>query len=309
LVFLLSARHDGFSLIEIVVVIAVLSVAAAAIVTTLTRQQQFYRGAAELRSARADVRDALEVLTSDIRGMSAADTPLRADSALELFAATGASVVCQLAGNEIGLPPLHSSGNTMTTFLGDPDTGDIAMFYIDSGVSGTRWRRYRIASFETRRLDSVCPATSGFSGDVDVGASRMGFGLTLVGGTPNGIGAGTPIRIFRRGRYSLYRASDGNSYLGYRRCNAVGASGCGTIQPVSGPYRSYSPNSRVTGLLFEYFDSAGTRLDPSAPPTALARIDVTARSASPQRNGFSLRQPTIADSATVSVALRNRGTD
>jgi prepilin-type N-terminal cleavage/methylation domain-containing protein len=307
-VFALSARRDGFSLIELVAVIALASLAVAAIVATLTRQQQFYRGATELRSARADIRDALEVLTSDIRGMSAADTPFRADSALELFAATGASVVCQLAGNEVGLPPLVSSGNALTTFLVDPDTGDVAMFYVDSAVPGSRWRQYRVASFERRSVSSVCPAVTGFSRD-EVGASQAGFALTLAGGTPSAISAGTPVRIFRRGRYSLYRASDGSSYLGYRRCNAVDGFGCGTIQPVSGPYRSYSSDSRATGLLFEYFDSAGTRLDIAAPASALARIDVTARSESRQRNSFGQHRANIADSATVSVALRNRGSD
>jgi type II secretory pathway pseudopilin PulG len=308
LVLDVTARYRGFSLLELLGVIAIGTLAAEAIVTTLMRQQQFYRAATELRSARAEVRDAVEVLSSDIRGMSAGDTRLRADSALELFAEIGVSIVCQVAGNEVGLPPSHVSGNTLTSILTDPDTGDIATFYVDSAGTGARWMQYRLAGFELRNLDSTC-GTSGFSSATDRGVLQKGFALTISGAIPSGIGAGTPVRFLRRARYSLYRASDGKSYLGYRRCNALGPSVCGTIQPLSGPYLRYSTDEHATGLRFEYFDDSGAHLDPTAPATALARIDISARSASGQRNPFSRRGANISDSGTVSVALRNRGGD
>lgn len=308
-VLAVSAPYRGFSLLELVAVMVIGGLAAGAVVATLTRQQQFYRGATEIRSTRQDVRDAIEILSSDVRGMSAADTPFRADSALELFSGIGTSVVCQVVGNELGLPPSHPLGNTLTSFLTVPDTGDIAMLYIDSAAAGTRWRQYRIGSIESRTVGSVCPPASGLSSDADLGAPQKGFALTFTSSIPSGVGVGTPIRFFRRARYSLYRASDGNWYLGYRRCNAFGVSACGTIQPISGPYRGYSSDRHATGLLFEYFDNTGGRLDASAPATALARIDITVRSESLQRNSFSQAHSKISDSAAVSVALRNRGID
>jgi hypothetical protein len=75
---------------------------------------------------------------------------------------------------------------------------------------------------------------------------------------------------------------------------------------VSGPYRAHSSDPRTTGLLFEYFDAAGLRVDPPSAPFALARVDVTARSESDYR--VAAGAPTaarIADSATVSVVIRN----
>jgi hypothetical protein len=117
---------------------------------------------------------------------------------------------------------------------------------------------------------------------------------------------GAAVRFVRRQRYSLYLASDGEWYLGYRRCNAVGASICGTVQPVSGPYRPYNRLQRATGLLFEYFDAAGERVDVAASPLAIARIDITART----KSDYKLPRGTvfgrgISDSATLSVAIQN----
>jgi len=127
-------RRRGFTLTELAVVLALFGVVGSAIGVTLLRQQRFYRGATELLYAREGVRDAMEILSTDVRGMSTADTArLLADSAFELFANIGSSVVCQLAGAEIGLPGVVSPrGNTLTAFLAQPDTGDLALFFRDS---------------------------------------------------------------------------------------------------------------------------------------------------------------------------------
>jgi hypothetical protein len=93
---------------------------------------------------------------------------------------------------------------------------------------------------------------------------------------------------------------------GTDRCNAIGASSCGAIQPLSGPYRDYSSNPRNTGLLFEYFDASGIRLTPGSSPLAIARVDVTARAESRQRIVVEGRVTAPGDSATVAIAIRNR---
>ena len=90
------------------------------------------------------------------------------------------------------------------------------------------------------------------------------------------------------------------------RCNAVGASACGPIQPLSGPYLDYSSDPRRTGLLFQYFDRSGRALTPDDSPLDLARIDITARAESRQRIDAEGRVIIPSDSATTSVAIRNR---
>ncbi len=300
--------HSGFTLIELAVVLVILGVVGSAIGVTLLRQQRFYRGATELLSAREGVRDAIELLSTDIRGMSTADTArLLADSALEIFASIGSSVVCQIAGPEIGLPGMvPTPGNTLTAFSTEPDTGDLVLFYRDSIEAGSQWERHRIAGFSSRSLAATCPASTGFTRAVDLAAGVRGFLVTLTTPLSSHVALGAPARFIRRGRYSLYRAGDGDSYLGYRRCNAMGPSDCGAIQPLSGPYRAYSRSAGSTGLLFEYYDALGARLGTGSSPLALARVDITARAESRQPLSIEGRGSTPSDAAMVAVAVRNR---
>lgn len=294
----------AFSLIELCVVLSIVGIVGSTLGLLLMRQQRFYRGTSELITTRQSVRDAIEVLTTDIRGMSVADTArLLADSALELFSSIGSSVVCQVvSASQVGLPPAVA-GTTLSSFATQPDTGDLALFYVDSGPTGDHWRRYRISSFGARSVSTTCPSSSGFSRPQDA-ASGKAFALTLESPVDRAIHAGSPVRFVRRGRYSLYRASDGEWYLGYRRCNAIGASVCGAIQPLSGPYRAYNSDINQSGVAFEYFDRSGVA--PQGSPLSLARVDIAARAASRQNLYVEGRKWTPTDSARVSVAVRNR---
>ena len=283
----------GLTLAEIAVVLALTGVVGSAIGLTLIRQQRFYRGTTELLHAREGVRDAIELLATDIRGMSVADTVrLLADSAIEFFANVGSSFVCQMTGgSSVGLPVTSSGrGNAFTAFLSQPDTGDLAVFHRDSLDGASEWERHKIAGFGARQSATACP----------------GFVVDLATPLSAHVKVGAPVRFIRRGRYSLYHGSDDRWYLGYRRCNAVSATTCGAIQPLSGPYRDYSLNPRNTGLLFEYFDEAGSRLTPDESPLAIARVDITARAESRQRIVVEGRVSGLADSATVAIAIRNR---
>ena len=302
----LNCNRRGLSLAELVVVVALAGLVGGTILGTIARQQRFYRGASELLYVREGVRDAMEVLSANVSGTSVADTVrAAADSAIEFFATVGASVVCQIMGNDVGLPATHSSGNSLSAFRAEPDTGDLALFHVDSAGTNERWERRRISGFVQQSLASSCPPTSRLSQQSDLDVGLKGFVATLTEPLSNDVRPGAVVRFIRRERYSLYRASDGDWYLGYRRCNAIGTSACGTVQPVSGSYRAYSRDPRATGLLFEYFDAVGQALDVASAPLALARVDVTARSESghllPTGGPFARR---IADSAIVSVAIR-----
>jgi prepilin-type N-terminal cleavage/methylation domain-containing protein len=298
----------GVTLVELAVVLALVGVLGSAIGVTLLRQQRFYRGTTELLHAREGVRDAMELLASDIRGMSVADTVrLLADSAIEFFANIGSSVVCQTGSASAGLPGGSSPrGNTLTAFLAQPDTGDIAVFHRDSMEGASEWERHRLVGFGDQSLVTACPASSGFAPTPDVNAGDTGFLVDLSSPLSPHVRPGAPVRFIRRGRYSLYHASDGRWYLGYRRCNAIGASTCGVIQPLSGPYREYSPDPAHTGLLLEYFDESGTHLLPGSSPLAIARVDITARAESRHRILVEGSVSAPADSARVAIAIRNR---
>jgi hypothetical protein len=135
-------------------------------------------------------------------------------------------------------------------------------------------------------------------------SGAKGFAVSLSAPLESVIHPGSPVRFLRRGRYSLYHAADGEWYLGYRRCNAIGAPVCGSVQPLSGPYSPYSRNSDQSGVAFEYFDRSGGRILDS--PLSLARVDVSARAASRHTLLMDGRSWMPADSAHVAIAVRNR---
>ncbi|HUQ99150.1 MAG TPA: type II secretion system protein [Gemmatimonadaceae bacterium] len=303
-----EARRVGWMLSELVVVLAIAGLLGTLVGATLVRQQRFYRGATELVRSREGVRDAIAVLAPDIRGLAVADTVrMLADSAMEFFAGIGSSVVCASDGGwMVGLPAAHShSGNTLTAFNVEPDTGDFVFFYRDSSQNGSQWERHRLVSFGSSAFVRGCRPSSGPQ-PTDSSAGLPGYVLSLASPLSSHVRNGAPVRFARRNRYSLYRSSDGEWFLGYRRCNALGPSTCGSIQPLSGPYRPYSASESETGLLFRYFDRSGHRMAPDASPLVLGRVDITARSESRQRIREGSRTLVFGDSATISIAVRNK---
>ncbi|HEY0527424.1 MAG TPA: prepilin-type N-terminal cleavage/methylation domain-containing protein [Gemmatimonadaceae bacterium] len=290
---------SGFSLLELVVVLALVGLSGTIIGTTLVRQQRFYRGAADVLKAREGVRDAMEVLSADVRTASIVDTVrVMTDSAFEFFTTIGSSVICagSTSSDLVLAVQRGPRGNTLTSFANAPDTGDLAVIYGDSAGASEQWRRTSISSFGSRAGVESCLGSSD-------PADRAGYLLRITNGrvAPS---PGKPVRFLRRARYSLYRSSDGKWYLGYRRCNALGPPQCGAVQPLSGPYRPYSARSTSTGLLFEYFDVAGAQLTGASGSGSLARVDITARSESGQRiSGGPVSE--FGDSGTVSIAIRN----
>lgn len=291
--------RPGWSLVEVVIVVALLGLIGAAVASVLLHQQRFAGDTADLLDARNGVRDAIEVMSADIRGSSPADTiRLMADSAVEFFASVGTSIVCRASSpTTLVLAGESADGNTLTSLLVQPDTGDLALTYSgNTDSSGRRWRRHRIAAFAPRPAIASCLPGSD--------SPDEGFAVTLQA-PPGPVEQGTPIRFVRRGRYSLYRSSDREWYLGYRRCNALGASVCAAIQPVSGPYRPYSADSGKTGLLFAYFDAGGDRVG-SGSALSVVRADITARAPPGKRRLIGHSAVPVPLFARRSVAIRSR---
>jgi len=304
----------GFTLVELVVAGALAAIVGATIMFTLQKQERFYGSAAEVMRLRSQLRDASDVLVADIRGaaVSRYGLALMTDTALELFTTLGSSVVCTSpTGRTLFLPPSTlASGTVLTSLLALPDTGDLALLYSIPGGNpdSAQWIEARISGFGTRPLTSSCPSTTAFTSALDAAAGKIGYALTLPANPPAGLRSGAPVRFIRRARYSLYRSSDGDWYLGYRRCSPVGPSICSTIQPVSGPYLPYTKaGGAAAGISFHYFDSSGVELFDVALSTRIARIDVVLRGETARAVSLvgDARQR-YRDSAVVSVSPRNR---
>lgn len=296
----LKIRRPGFTLIELIAVLAITSLVAGIVSATLGRQQRLYRAASETLDARRSVRDGVAILAEEIRGASAADTiRVMSDSAIELFTAIGVSVACGSSAAEVSLVPTGVDPVPLTSLLAVPDSGDLALVYRTSSSTPGTWERFRISAVTSRAASTACSPTSSFGG-----AGGSSYVLTL-SPPPQVIPSGAPLRLIRRGRYSLYKSSDRKWYLGYRRCNAIGTSVCGSIQPVSGSYGPYSADTARTGLLLRYFDSANLPLTDPASALGVARVEITTRAVSGIPIAIDGIPRTARDSATVSVALRN----
>lgn len=303
----------GFTLAELIVVTAVAGTAAAFMIGTLVRQQRFYTSAAAILDVRAQLRDAADVLVTDLRGAAVATLglPMMTDSAVEMYATIASSVVCAtLSAQSLALPPLTlASGHTLTSMLAQPDTGDLALLYgMPAGAPDSgRWETLRVTSFAPRSLATSCPESSGFTAANDASTGVSGFVATLATAPVTPIRKGAPIHFVRRARYSLYRSSDARWYLGYRRCNSLGPSVCATIQPLSGPYDPYVGSSPASGLSFRYYDAGGAQLTPGSASASIARIEIVVRGrAAGSSNLPGDMRTAYRDSEVVTVSPRNR---
>ncbi|MEX0908134.1 MAG: hypothetical protein WDZ58_00090 [Gemmatimonadaceae bacterium] len=305
----MTARR-GFALAELLVSILLIAIVGGAITSGLRRQQQVFRSIAVMVSTRGDARDAAEVLAADLSSASPIDTlTLAVDSAVEFFSLIGASISCDSApGYVIRLPPEKlQSGNRLTTLLAAPDSGDVLLVFNDDSAATAgepRWDRHVIAAVASASAASACPAATGFTTAAD--QSAPAYVLTLSGAASDGVPGGAPVRILRRTRYSLYRASDSRWYLGQRRCGSLGPPACGAIQPVSGPYMPYSGTGQ-SGIALRYLDPASVPLWSPGGTSRVALVEVTVRVRA--RTPIQLRGPAPSqylDSAAVSIALRNR---
>ena len=296
-----GAPRRGFTLVELLVALALASVVAAALLTVLVRQQRFYAGVAQLVETRAHIREGLGVLPNDLRNLSTAAGDLLAmsDSAIELRATIGSAVACDVGKHTLDLPPLDAATMTLTTWLSRPQPGD------DVHVLDDRTGELRSAGVTSVESGTtLCPGSPLISPSLDAGKPR--HRITVDASLPPGVGAGSPMRFTRRVRYSLYRSpSDARWYLGYTELNPS-THAFNAVQPVSGPYRAFDGGS-ASGVAFRFLDGSG---EVATTGGKVAVIEVVVRGITRgivridgMRTNRGLRQ---VEAESVSVAIRNR---
>jgi prepilin-type N-terminal cleavage/methylation domain-containing protein len=302
----------GVTLVEMMVVLVMLSLVVGGLMTVLVRQQRFYTGTNEIIQTKGSARQAIDVLSSELRGISTStrggapnsvDIYAMSDSSLTFRSQFGGSIVCTIDATRriVSLPPeTMAAQNSLTSFLSQARAGD-SVFVFDEGPTPSsnddRWQRAALAN---NPAVANCPnAPVGFT--TTAGEAASGIQLTLTVALPGSVVIGAPIRFFRPASYSLYQGAGGDWWLGYSTCPG-GA--CTQRLPVSGPYRPYAGVGLGSGLAFGYFDSTGVV---TADPRLVARIDVVARSQSQlDINTANVKNSRYRDSLAVSIAVRNR---
>jgi hypothetical protein len=283
------ATRRGASLIELVVVIVLLAAIGSATMGIVIHQERFYRAQADAIDSRTTVRDAAALLQSELRALTPGDGDLYSigPTAIEFRATLAQSAICTIASSrsQITIPPEHLASGAPLTWVGTQlEAGDTLLVLATDSTLGDRWDRHVL----TAAPSSVgsCPVASGLT--TSAAEASAALTLALRPQLDSSIAPGTLVRIVRRARYELYRASDSRWYLGYLDCLASRVTPCNIVQPVSGPF---SPS----GIQLAYLDRNGV---PTSDPWRVARIDVLAIAS--RRSA-----PATLDSLATTIALRN----
>ena len=307
-----SHARRGLTLPEMMVVIVLLGLVVGGLMSVLVKQQRFYTGTSEIINTKGSARQAIDILSSELRGISTStrngapnsvDIYGMSDSSLIFRSQFGASLVCTIDPGRtvVTLPPRNMGAqNSLTSFLSDARAGDSVFVFnqgADPGTNDDSWQRTALAADPAAGICPVAPV--GFTSNSTEEA--LSIQIALTDALDGGIVVGAPIRFFRPAAYSLYQGAGGDWWLGYFSCPG-GA--CSAWQAVSGPYRPYAGAGGPSGLAFAYFDSTGA---PTADPRLVARIDVIARAQSQYNlDVANVRNRKYEDSLAVSIAVRNR---
>jgi prepilin-type N-terminal cleavage/methylation domain-containing protein len=294
----LRANRGGWTLVELMISLTILGIIIAIGAATMASGQREAGAAARLRAVRAEIRDAASVLAQELRGVApAADTlPLAVDTAVEFFSPILTAVTCaQGTGARLLLVSPISAIDAGWPAGAQPDTGDLAWVWVEDSLrTPGSWHRWRVVAHS---------AAAGESCNVALEPIGTPPQMLTIFGDAGIVPPGAPVQLVRRGRYSIYRASDGGWYLGYKRCDALGPSRCQGVQPVAGPYRARAGG--VAGIHFRYFGEAGDEIAGTAATAHTWRVEVIARSDTAHSALLSRRRGVLDDSVVMTVALRN----
>ena len=284
----------GVTLAELLVAVVLSGILLTGLGALSARQQRFGRDIVvavervqESSLGAAVVPVAIRPVSPSIGDVSAAT-----DTSLEFRATIGSAVVCDTANGTITLTHSTDVLPSLASMLTRPESGDTV--WMLSAIGPDAWTPRRITSVS----DSTFTCRIG--GVVQFTSEPARPSLTLRVSPSSGVEPGSPIRITRPWRFSLYKGSDGFWYLGARDWNTTSAK-FNTIQPVSGPYLSAAKR----GLAWRYYDSALTTLGPGADPRRISLVEMTVRPDSALVGAFA--HPVSVRATVVGMtSLRNR---
>jgi len=192
------------------------------------------------------LRETAAVLAAELRATLRDSVRLRDDTAADLLTHVGVSVACVASGRTFVLPPSVAADSLpFSVWRALPERGDVLTAF-DTARGAAGWRAARVDSVASRTDGAGCTPASGLLSVADSVARRAVLVLTLDRALPAGVVTGSPVRVYRAGRYVLHRGADRTWSLAWRRCAGVPTGGCSAAQPVVGPLAAPAES----GLLF-----------------------------------------------------------
>lgn len=243
-------RSNGFTLAEVLLYLTVGGLVVAALLSVTIFHQRDASRHQEMVTSRANLRDGVALLTSELRAAAAGEGDLysvhRDSFSIRSIHASG--VVC-------GIVPGAATRYTLVLRSGEllAQAEDSVLIYA-AGAPGSwndQWKTLKVVG-----VDDV----GGYVCDWPTGKAAKAR-IVVTGDTAD-IRVGSPVRTFRRITYALY-PNTGSWWLGRR----IGAR---SIERLIGPFLSPAD----TGLVFTYLDSSG---NPTNVAADVAAVQVFAR--------------------------------
>jgi prepilin-type N-terminal cleavage/methylation domain-containing protein len=293
------AASRGFTLAELVVALSLGGVAIGAFALVVARQERVHAELARRVRAQTQLREGVTALVADLHAVSPAAGDIlpggARDSSIEFRATIGTAVSCEVRDRTVLV--------ALASFVTSPKGGDTAWVYTKSSPEPV-WAPLALEGLAATQpeVPPGCPFPPEAGSIIGRAVSRRWYSLVLAVAPTAALPAGTPIRITRPVRYSLYRAPDGQWYLGRREWStALGR--FETVQPVSGPYRVYAPpGQQLSGFELQYRDTGRVEIPSgSAATDRIAEVTVAARAPPRPLETWARRGVT-----SVTVGLRNR---
>ncbi len=277
-------RNRGFTLVEMVVVLALMGIVMGALYQSIVATQRTTSAQFQRIDVQQTTRAAAMYVSNMLRELDAADDDILLSQAtsLRFRAMRWTGVLCTV--------PVENAGEVQFTVrrqllfgIRGPDAAlDSILLWLDDPLNGTD---------DTWLYGGLQSSVAGVCDDLSAGTTLR---VVISAGGDNDtaedfVKLGAPVRGFQIEEISLYQV--GTEYwLGRRTANRAGV--WEVVRPLVGPLMD-------NGLAFSYFDINGA---PAALTTQIASIGVTVRGRSARQvsgRGF------LEDSIVTRVALRN----
>ena len=273
--------RSGFTLVELLVAIVILTVVAGATIGLLANTQRVTHTQAARASLQQSVRTSASLLPAELRELAAsgrgADLLVLASDSITYRAMRGLAVVCAVSPTELRV----RAGPGWRFGYRQPAPGrDSLLLFVDhdpAAAADDRWLPLA--------LSSVAPSRCGAEP-----ALALRVALDTIAAPLAAIPVGAPVRLFEVMQLRLY-SSAGSWWLGARSVSAGE-----TLQPLLGPLLP-------GGFALTYLDSAGTR---TTSADRVRSIELTVRGTSDSvRVAGGTGVVALQDSLVTTIRLRN----